>query len=150
MKALAYWWLLFWVQAIAYAAAWFFGIFQLTWHADVSKLSFVIMVLHLFATCMIGVQINTARKGLTVDVGHGHFLASAASKIGMLGTIIGFIFMITGTMDTITAANMTTEQLRSMMGSLASGIGTALWTTLWGLVVALMIEVQLHVLEHTE
>jgi len=150
MKSLAYWWLFFWLQVIGYATAGYFGWLQQTWSADASKLSFVIIALHAFTTVLVGRQIAKVRRGELIDIDHGHFLASTCGKLGMLGTIVGFIYMVTGALGGLTTPDISTEQLRAMMGALDTGIGTALWTTLWGLVAALLIEVQIHILERTK
>jgi hypothetical protein len=150
MKALAYWWLFFWLQVLAYVAAGFFGVFQITWNVDISKISFLIIFIHAFATALVGRQIMKVRRGESIDIDHGHFLANVCGKLGLLGTVVGFIFMISGSLTNLSDAELSTAGLRTLLGSLAVGIGTALWTTLWGLIAALLIEVQIHILERTE
>lgn len=147
MKQIAYWWLLFWVQAIGYAIAGYFGVFQLTWAADISKLSFAIIFLHWAGTIWIGYQtIKQARHG-ECNLSGGWYLSELVLSLGMLGTVIGFIYMITVSLGGLGTAELTTANLRNMIGSLAVGIGTALWTTLWGLVASISLKTQMNNLE---
>jgi hypothetical protein len=147
MKQIAYWWLMFWVQAIGYAIAGYFGIFQMTWYADISRICFFIIFLHIAGTIWIGYQtIKQARHG-GCNLTGGWYLSELVLSLGMLGTVIGFIYMITVSIGGMSSGELSTENLRAMITALATGIGTALWTTLWGLVASISLKTQMNNLE---
>lgn len=146
MNPLIFWWLFFWVQTLGYGIASYFGMFQLMWAADFSKISFVIFAAHFFITLWLGVKTHTKMKGHKFREETGWFLAESMLTLGMIGTVVGFIYMIETTIGSLSGA-VTVESLRSLVNALAYGIGTALWTTLIGLIASLCLKVQLNNIE---
>ena len=65
-------------------------------------------------------------------------------KLGLLGTIIGFIFML-GSVANITDFDVTTMQ--KILKHMSIGMGTALYTTLAGLVCSMLATAQYHLLD---
>lgn len=141
-----FWWLFFWIQTVGYAIAAYFGVFHLMWAADFSKISFVIFAAHLIITIWLGFKTHGKVKGVEFREDSGWFLAESMLTLGMIGTVVGFIYMIETTIGTLGAA-VTVETLRSLVSGLAYGIGTALWTTLIGLIASLCLKVQLNNIE---
>jgi len=87
--------------------------------------------------------------GVVGDVlanGHalGHFLGDALLRLGLLGTIVGFIFMLLpiGEMEGFDAGMM-----QSLLTSMSGGMAVALYTTLTGLVTSTLLKLQYHVLD---
>lgn len=146
MKPLIFWWLFFWVQTVGYAIAAYFGMFHLMWAADFSKISFVIFGAHLAITLWLGVKTHGKVKGFEFREDTGWFLAESMLTLGMIGTVVGFIYMIETTIGSL-SGTVTVEALRSLISGLAYGIGTALWTTLIGLIASLCLKVQLNNIE---
>lgn len=74
----------------------------------------------------------------------GHFASDALLKLGLLGTIVGFILMLlpVGQLSEIDAALM-----RQLLTAMSSGMAVALYTTLTGLVTSTLLEFQYHVLD---
>ena len=74
----------------------------------------------------------------------GHFISDALLKLGLLGTIVGFILMLLpiGELKGFEASGM--QQLLSQM---SGGMGVALYTTLAGLVTSTLLKFQYHVLD---
>ena len=69
----------------------------------------------------------------------GWFLVDLAVRMGLVGTIIGFILIFTSLSgSTISAA----EGLQDLLVSMSGGMGTALFTTLTGLVGATLLSFQ--------
>ena len=60
-------------------------------------------------------------------------------KLGLLGTIIGFILMLASVSVT---DNMDVASLQSIIKNMSSGMGTALYTTLTGLVASMILAIQ--------
>ena len=69
----------------------------------------------------------------------GWFLSSLLLKLGLLGTIIGFVFMLSA-LDAL--KTLTYADLPQMLGRMGSGMGISLYTTLVGLLANLALGMQ--------
>lgn len=69
----------------------------------------------------------------------GWFMVDILIKLGLLGTIIGFIFMLASVSVT---DSMDVASLKSIIKSMSNGMGTALYTTLIGLVASMILAIQ--------
>jgi hypothetical protein len=72
------------------------------------------------------------------------WFAGATIKLGLLGTVVGFIVMI-GQLEL--AANFDTAQIQAMLAQMTLGMGIALVTTLVGLIANLWLGLQLLLLD---
>ena len=147
MRNMVYWWIIFWVQLIVYGVAAGFGVFTMIYRADVSYISFAIVAIHLLTTVWIGWHTSkVARFGVhhRFRMDSGWYLSELCMMLGMIGTIIGFIYTL---VMTIGAGVGDMTQLQRVISELAKGIGTAGWTTLMGLIAALSIKAQMNNLE---
>ncbi len=74
----------------------------------------------------------------------GHFASDALLKLGLLGTIIGFILMLLpiGEVD-----NFDVTLIQTLMISMSKGMGIALYTTLAGLVTSTLTKFQYLILD---
>lgn len=135
-----------------------FDIFAEVYDKDVTKLSFVIMAMHLAYTFVIGhsawglsdqtgntFERRAKAKRMKEKVSFGWFLSETMLGLGMTGTVIGFIIMLGGSMGELDMNNAakTTEVLANM----AVGMSTALYTTAVGLVCSILLKIQLVNLE---
>ena len=70
---------------------------------------------------------------------HGWFAADSVLKIGLLGTIIGFILMLApiGNLTSFDAAS-----LQSALAAMSAGMAVALYTTLAGLIANIVLRFQ--------
>jgi len=76
----------------------------------------------------------------------GWFWADAFVAAGMIGTVIGFIVMMSGTFDNVSSAN-----IQNVIVHALSKMGLALYTTASGLVCSLLLKIQLfNVAQHIE
>ena len=70
---------------------------------------------------------------------YGWMAADISLKLGLLGTVIGFILML----QPISELNNTSpEELKAALSSMSSGMAVALFTTLTGLVSSILIRLQ--------
>jgi flagellar motor component MotA len=76
----------------------------------------------------------------------GWFVSDVMIKMGLLGTIIGFILML-GSVANITDFDVTT--MRKILSHMSTGMGTALYTTLAGLVCSMLSAAQYHMLDRS-
>lgn len=74
----------------------------------------------------------------------GWFIADVLLKLGLLGTIIGFIFML-GSVANIADFDVSTMQ--EVLKHMSNGMGTALYTTLAGLICSILGAVQYHMID---
>jgi biopolymer transport protein ExbB/TolQ len=74
----------------------------------------------------------------------GWFVTDIMVKLGLLGTIIGFVLML-GTVSNITDFDLSTVQ--KILSHMSAGMGTALYTTFAGLVCSILAGVQYHMLD---
>lgn len=147
MRNMLYWWIFFWVQVVAFAFAGYLGVFKIVLKADISYISFGIMALHALTTCWIGLMTKaqaTSSGGYKYHQDSGWFFAEVAMMLGMIGTIIGFVYTLTTTLG---GGSLDPAQLNMVVAGLAKGIGTAGWTTLFGLIACLSIKLQMNNLE---
>lgn len=69
----------------------------------------------------------------------GWFISSLVLKLGLLGTIVGFVFMLSA-IDAL--KTLTYADLPQMLGRMGSGMGVSLYTTLVGLLANLALGMQ--------
>jgi hypothetical protein len=76
--------------------------------------------------------------------GFGSFASDTLMKLGLLGTIIGFIIML-APIATLDAADKVA--MKSSMGLMSDGMAVAMYTTLAGLVGSILVKVQYYMLD---
>ena len=69
----------------------------------------------------------------------GHFIADALLKLGLLGTIIGFILML---LPVAQIEDFDTNLVQQLMVQMSAGMAVALYTTLAGLVTSPLLKLQ--------
>jgi hypothetical protein len=74
----------------------------------------------------------------------GHFLSDLLLKLGLLGTVVGFIFMLlpVGEIDEFDPSLM-----RNLLAAMSSGMAVALYTTIAGLITSTLLKLQYHLLD---
>ena len=140
MKALLKWWLIFCLSLLAGGVAVYFDLHNDLYNADQTKLSFLILGLFILTSGWIGwktKQLDDARQNMDV----GWFIAEACLALGMIGTVTGFLLMLSGAFADIDLAN--TSTIQKSLTQMALGMSTALYTTLVGLICSLTLKVQL-------
>ena len=137
------WWLIFCLTILGFGTSYHFNVHSLLYHADVTKLSFLIIVIFMFTSIWIGRKTfdleTTSVVDDTIDV--GWFVAESCLALGMVGTVTGFLYMLGTAFENIDITNATT--LQDALASMARGMSTALYTTLTGLIASLIIKIQL-------
>lgn len=76
----------------------------------------------------------------------GWFVADLMFKLGLIGTVIGFILMLSAITD---LKSMDINQARNMLGEMSAGMRLALHTTLAGLACGALTGIQFHLLERS-
>ena len=96
--------------------------------------------------CTTGSHVMLANMEKEISGNHdlGWLIADMMIKLGLLGTVIGFIVML-GSVAVIENADITTIQ--NMLTDMSDGMRIALFTTLTGLLAGLLLGLQYHFLD---
>lgn len=144
------WWLLAVLITLGTVICYYFGILQEIWQKDSSYLSLATMALFYFMTCWCGFKswnLTKESNALTTeDVFKykslseiGWFTSELCLTLGMAGTIIGFIMMLSGFENLNVAEAQTIQQLLAQLGK---SMATALYTTIVGLICGSLLKIQ--------
>lgn len=140
MKALLRWWLIFCLSLLAGGIAVYFNLHIKLYDGDQTKLSFLILSVFILTSGWVGwCTKHSEYKFQNIDV--GWFVAEACLALGMIGTVTGFLLMLSGAFANIDLAN--TATIQTALSNMALGMSTALYTTLVGLICSLTLKIQL-------
>jgi hypothetical protein len=131
------WWLVFVTQLLAIMASLYFGGLIFLLNNDVTYLSFVLIIVWLITSSAIGYKTYQAKPTNEKS----WFISESCMTVGMIGTVVGFIYMLSGNFADINPEDI--NQMREIIGDMATGMGTALLTTLVGLIASLFLKIQL-------
>lgn len=147
------WWICFTLINIATVILFLTGMVDSINEIDFTKLSFVIYtIFYIFSvrTGFLSYRVVKAKnKDLTMyryknEV--GWFAADSLLTIGMIGTVIGFVYMLSTSFSELSVANVVT--IKVALAKLSVGMSTALFTTAAGLICSLLLKVQLFDFNH--
>ena len=140
MKALLRWWLIFCLSILAGGIAVYFNLHVDLYHADQTKISFLILLVFILTSFWIGWKTKLTKETVQ-DISIGWFVAEACLALGMIGTVTGFLLMLSGAFADIDLSN--TSTIQSSLTKMALGMSTALYTTLIVLICSLALKIQL-------
>ena len=142
-RKLLKWWLIFCLTLLGFGTLYYFNLHSLLYYADVTKLSFLIIIIFMFTSVWIGRKTYDLETTSVIDdkIDVGWFIAESCLALGMVGTVTGFLYMLGTAFENIDITDATT--LQDALASMAKGMSTALYTTLTGLIASLIIKVQL-------
>ena len=150
MNSFLRWVLLFSVMTALAVVVHFYGGYQKLITEDPSMICFGILGAFFIVTANIGwltwkfsrnLYDKSVINQVYTSLNNGWVSASLVSRVGMLGTIIGFIVAIQG-FSALDVGNPV--QNATAMKTIASGVSIALYTTFVGLVCNIFITVQSH------
>jgi len=130
---------------------WYNGFIYEIYKADITYLTFIIYILFIYRTIKLGIlsyKLSLFSDSYTPSEYADHYtktseFANWFVRLGLIGTVIGFIYMLSGTFANIDTANTATMQKALM--AMATGMGTALYTTAAGLICSLLLHIQLFI-----
>ena len=130
-----------------------FGLWRVLLAGDKSYLSLVILTLWAGASARWLWLLHRLKRADVAQMplyaralNHGWLAADLALKLGLMGTIIGFIFMLTPLSD---LAGLDAASLQSLLAAMGDGMAIALYTTLTGLVVNVLLRLQYQLVADT-
>ena len=154
MIPLLRWWLFISLTIILTFSFYYFGLFAEVWDKDRTKLSFLIMVLFFFTSIHCGKETIKVSKALEGNVSEneiknidwrgnqeiGWFISDFVLTIGMIGTVSGFLLMLTGA---FAGVDLNDEvAMKNVLEKMSKGMSTALYTTLFGLICGGLLKIQ--------
>jgi len=118
----------------------YFNLHIKLYDGDQTKISFLILSVFILTSGWVGwCTKHSEYKFQNIDV--GWFVAEACLALGMIGTVTGFLLMLSGAFADIDLAN--TATIQTALSNMALGMSTALYTTLVGLICSLTLKIQL-------
>ncbi len=151
-KIILRWWLFFSVAVLGTAALFFSGLIYRVNQADVTKLSFLILFLFLVFTIRTGRETYRLSKQQEFSANEiavfyknsetGWFVSDMLLTLGMIGTVAGFIYMLSSSFTDVNFDNA--SAINGVLAKMGAGMSTALYTTAAGLVCSLLLKLQLY------
>ena len=154
MKPLLRWWLFISLTIILTFSFYYFGLFAEVWDKDRTKLSFLIMFLFFFTSIHCGKETIKVSNALEGNVSEneiknidwrgnqeiGWVISDFVLTIGMIGTVSGFLLMLTGA---FAGVDLNDEvAMKNVLEKMSKGMSTALYTTLFGLICGGLLKIQ--------
>lgn len=147
-----HWWIIFTLICIGIVLLFITDLISTINEVDITKLSLLIGVLFLGSTVRIGLSTYKLCKedSPTKETLDNHrktsklfwFIADTLLSVGMVGTVIGFIYMLSISFGNISVEN--TAALRAALQTMGTGMSTALYTTAAGLICSIILKLQLY------
>ena len=131
------WWLLMVLIIIGISVAWYFEFFLFLFNHDFTRLGFLTLFIFLLNSISIGYKIYSEKDFFGTE----WFWSDSVISIGMIGTVIGFIYMLFAVFSNMDLSD--SFKMMASLGEMAEGMSTALLTTLMGLVSSMLIKLQL-------
>ena len=135
------WWLMNAVIAFVAFVCWRFGLFYEIYQKDSSYLCLVIMMIFCWISGYNGNVAYTldSKNKIESKLDLSWFFSEVCLALGMIGTVVGFIQMLSG-FSSLNVSN--TNSIQGMIVSMSGGMATALYTTLAGLIFGNLIKLQ--------
>ena len=148
MSAFLKWWLLITLTVVGLSIAAYFNFIQFLYAHDLTKLSVAILALFAATSSVIGYKLWKERGVKKKKYGYDveWFVSEMMISLGMIGTVIGFIYMLYSVFSSLNITD--TMAVQESLGKMAQGMGTALLTTLVGLVRSVLVKSQLVMVEN--
>ncbi|KKN27093.1 hypothetical protein LCGC14_0868160 [marine sediment metagenome] len=136
------WWLIFILMILGSITLYVTGIISEINRADFTKISFFIYGLFLLFSIHTGMLTYRSCKNGSINDGEtGWFVADKLMALGMVGTVIGFIYTLQSVFVGLDTSS--TKAMQGALSSMSTGMSTALYTTASGLICSLLLKVQL-------
>ena len=147
MSVFLKWWLLITLTIVGLSVAAYFNFIHFLYAHDLTKLSVAILALFAATTSVIGYKIwNERNEEEKYEYNVEWFVSEMMISLGMIGTVIGFIYMLYSVFSSLNITD--TLAVQQSLGKMAQGMGTALLTTLVGLVSSVLVKSQLVMVEN--
>lgn len=121
----------------------YFNLIFFVWENDFTKLSFIIFAIFVASSSVIGFKMVSLRKGRRNKVSWEKewFAAESMLSFGLLGTVIGLLYVFTSAFEDLDIGDVQAAQ--EVITIMASGMGSAFLTTAVGIVFSTLLKSQL-------
>ncbi len=143
------WWLVFMLINVGMVVMFSTGMVDIINEVDFTKISFLIYTVFYVFSVRNGIHTYKLSKKETItesDIDEysrksevGWFVADALLTLGMIGTVVGFIYML----STIGLTTVSAATIPIVLAKMSTGMSTALYTTATGLICSLLLKIQL-------
>ena len=124
--------------------------FGFVYENDPTRITMLIAAIFILSTIKVGFE--SWKRQFTYDsnneLGMIWFVSDAVMSIGMIGTLVGFIIVLTTTFTDIDTTSA--QAMKEVISKLAQGMGIALLTALTGLVTSVILKLQLVMLDTSD
>lgn len=160
------WWLIVIPVIIVAVMCWELGYIKKLYLEDKSFLSLAILAILAYMSVWCGIQTRALGKAIVTVAGVevasdregqlkkiatssevGWYASDLCLTIGMIGTVVGFIMVLSNSFAGISTTDP--QSLQRALDQISMGVGTALWTTLVGLISSALIKLQYFNLSHS-
>ena len=149
-RPLLRWWLFAIIMILALFGAFQTGIIDEVYRVDVTGLSFLILGILTVMSVKCGIDTfrltsleNVTEKNINEAYSKaeiGWFVSDICLTLGMVGTVAGFIYMLSSSFANIDVSNV--SSLQNVLAHMSAGMATALYTTAAGLISSAFLKVQ--------
>ena len=147
VKPFYIWWITNLAVATGVFWAWHNGIITKIWYDDVTMITSVLSLLYVVTTALIGYVAYTKDFASKI-VDACWFLSEQMLALGMLGTVVGFIYLLS---SGITSASVTDPtSLATLLANMSVGLGIALYTNAVGILASLVTKGLLYAVTYDE
>ena len=147
VKSFYIWWITNLVVASGVFWAYHLGLVQKIWHDDVTMITSALSILYIITTGINQLALVLFRISDIADDACW-FLSEQMLALGMLGTVIGFIYLLS---SGITSASVTDPtSLATLLANMSVGLGIALYTNAVGILASLISKSLLYVVTYDE
>ena len=134
-----------WITNLAVASgvfwAWYSGIISKIWYDDVTMITSALAILYIITTAMIGYVAYTKDYASKI-VDACWFLSEQMLALGMLGTVVGFIYLLSSGISSASVTDPTS--LAGLLAHMSVGLGIALYTNAVGILASLVSKTLLY------
>jgi len=142
---------IWWITNLAVASgvfwAYYQGIIEKIWYDDVTMITSVLAILYLATTAMIGYVAYTKNYASKI-VDACWFLSEQMLALGMLGTVIGFIYLLSSGISSASVTDPTS--LATLLANMSVGLGIALYTNAVGILASLITKGLIYAVTYDE
>jgi hypothetical protein len=143
------WWLVFILLMVVTGLLFYTGLIWIVLAQDITYISVGILAVTIITSGMIGKDLYQHFKdGTPLDFSDYRFVAVQLTVWGLIGTIIGFLFMFYGV--DFTKLSQGASFMTLIATKIVQGASTALYTTLFGAVGSSVVLAQLQLLRKIE
>lgn len=149
VKALYIWWATVIAVASGFFWAHYAGIVEKIYYDDVTMITSILAAMFITTLGVIGfIAYTNKKRNNTKLIDATWFASEQMLALGMLGTVIGFIYLLS---SGITSASVTdATSLAKLLAHMSVGLGIALYTNAVGILSSLITKTLLYVVIYDE